>query len=93
MNPKKQMKGQKKIDVMSLSTCKGECEKCSLWKDHYKKYYETRSAYKNDKDLVGIESDRLFLSADMRKVILLPRLPGYKVCVFTKGLIINQSSE
>ena len=80
----------KKIDMMT--TCNGECEKCSLWKDHYKKYCETRSAYKNDKYLVGIESDTLFQSADMQKIILLPRLPEYKVCIFTKRLVvINQS--
>ena len=34
----------------------------------------------------------MFLSADRQKIILLPRLPGYKVCIFTKRLVvINQS--
>ena len=38
------------------------------------------------------EDDTLYLSSDMQKVILIPRLPGYKVCLFTKRMVvINQS--
>ena len=45
-----------------------------------------------DKEAVATKNDTLFLSSDMQKVILLPRLPGYKVSLFTNSLlIINQS--
>ena len=81
---------EEKFDM--LETCERECEKCTSWKDHYAKYRETRLAYKEDKNLVGNYGNTLFLSADMQKVILLPRLPGYKICLFTKRIVvINQS--
>ena len=81
---------EEKFDM--LETCERECEKCTSWKDHYAKYRETRLAYKEVKNLVGNYGNTLFLSADTQKVILLPRLPGYKICLFTKRIVvINQS--
>ena len=36
--------------------------------------------------------DEILLSADMQKVILLPRLPGFKLCFFTiRVVVINDS--
>ena len=58
---------------------------------------QAREAYHNDKEKVDQlsklkQTDTLFLSSDMQKVILLPRLPGFKLCLFTKRIItINQS--
>ena len=66
------------------------CDKCSLWLSHKERYDGTRSAF--DKDCAKSEDDTLYLSGDMQKVILIPRLPGYKVCLFTKRVVvINQS--
>ena len=46
----------------------------------------------NDKKKFEETEDELFLSADMQKVILLPRLPGFKLCLFTKrAVVINES--
>lgn len=61
--------------------------------EHKQKYDSTRNAYKTDKGLVkGNENYTLYLSSDMQKVILIPRLPGYKVCLFTRRLVvINQT--
>ena len=36
--------------------------------------------------------DELFLSADMQKVILLPRLLGFKLCLFTKRVVVINES-
>ena len=71
------------ITCEMLKTYESEGEKCASWKDHYAKYRETRLAYK-DKNRLGNCENTLFLSADMHKVILLPRLSGYKMCLLTK---------
>ncbi len=69
-----------------------ECVECETWLSHKRKYRITRAAYKHDKESVDANGDTVYLSSDMQKVILLPRLPGYKLCMFTKRLVvINQT--
>ena len=46
----------------------------------------------NDKKKCEETEDELFLSADMQKVILLPRLPGFKLCLFTKRVVVIHES-
>ena len=66
-----------------------ECQICSQWLEHKHKYSLTRIAYQLDKDAAkDLTNNTLYLSSDMQKVILLPRLPGYKLCLFTKRLVV-----
>ena len=72
--------------------CEELCDKCISWEKHQERYREARKEYEADKELVGSDENTMYLSADMQKVILLPRMPGYKVCLFTKRIVvINQS--
>ena len=52
---------------------------------------EEREVYVNDKKMCEETEDELFLS-DMQKVILLPRLPGFKLCLFTKRVVVINES-
>ena len=82
---------EKKEKFDMLKTCESKCEKCTSLKDHYAKYRETWLAYKEDKNLVGNCENTCFCP-QTEKDILLPRLPGYKVRLFTKRIVvINQS--
>ena len=47
----------------------------------------SREMYKNDNAKETNIEDAYF-SADMQKVIMLPRLPGVKTCVFTRRLVL-----
>ena len=75
-----------------VSCGKNDCLACAVWFDHQNKYRQAREAYKNDASAIPSNPDTLYLSADMQKVILLPRLPGFKLNLFTKRLVvINQT--
>ena len=65
----------------------GVCEQCDSWKLHIKRDKEARTQYQNDRDTFP-EKDHFFLSADMQKVIMLPRLPGQKIAVFTRRIVM-----
>ena len=45
-----------------------------------------REAYINDKKEPFNDSSTMF-SVDMEKVIMLPRMPGVKQCIFTRRLV------
>ena len=64
----------------------GECQKCDAWTQHINKSYESRNAYRKDADTYP-EPEKYCVSADLQKVIMLPRLPGVKKCVFTRRII------
>ena len=48
---------------------------------------ESRQDYVADNELATTDNSTVFLSADLQKVVLLPRMPGYKKCIFTSRLI------
>ena len=99
---KKNLKKKKK-DIQERNAWKDkfcsddDCERCVAYQDHRNKKIVTRQAYESDKQAVKKSKgskmkNTLYASCDMQKVILLPRLPGYKVCLFTKRLVtINQT--
>ena len=71
------------------------CEKFHLLKISY---HQAREAYHKDRHMAETRPmnkecvSSIYLSADMPKVILLPRLPEFKRCLFTKRIVvINQS--
>ena len=65
----------------------GVCEECDAWILHILRANKSREAYRKDADTYP--SDNVFyVSADMQKVIMLPRLPGLKTAVFTWRIIL-----
>ena len=77
-----------KLKRINISNCSlSECTQCKLFSEHKIKYHEAREAYDFDKSLVNCDPELVLLSVDMQKVILLPRLPGFKTCMFTKRLV------
>ena len=52
-----------------------------------KKRNESRQDYETDKKTATSDKSTVFFSVDLQKVVLLPRLPGYKKCIFTSRLI------
>ena len=67
-----------------------DCENCKEFVLHKNRYDAARELYKSD--AVKSSSDTKYMSVDLQKVILLPRLPGYKVAIFTPRLItFNQT--
>lgn len=63
------------------------CHQCSGYIEHANRYREARVAYECDK-LAEQEVNHVKIAADMQKVIILPRMDAFKVCVFTSRLII-----
>ena len=67
-----------------------DCETCNEFALHKDKYEAARAMYRADKEISS--EDTRYLSVDLQKVILLPRLPGYKSAIFTPRLItFNQT--
>ena len=62
------------------------CEICSDFTVHSDDYKTSREEYENDK-CVTVPSDSIIATTDMQKVVMLPRMPGVKTCIFTKRLI------
>ena len=62
-----------------------ECQICSNFQIHSEDYQIAREAYENDKGKT-VPSDSIIASTDMQKVVMLPRMPGVKTCIFTKRL-------
>ena len=62
------------------------CKKYDGWKLHVERAKVSRELYRVDAALEPSPSSAYF-SADMQKVIMLPRIPGVKTAVFTKRLV------
>ena len=67
--------------------CSTGCKKCEDFMDHILQRNRSRKDYEKDKELTALDNNTLYLSCDLQKVILLPRLPGYKRSIFTSRLI------
>lgn len=67
--------------------CRPECENCKTYFAHVEKKDLALSMYQLDKENAITDKETVYLSCDLQKVILLPRLPGYKKCLFTSRLI------
>lgn len=72
------------------------CEICKLWKEHLNYVEYTRTAYKKDvenaNNIKSIENDSLAVSADLQKVIMLPRIDMFKKVLFTKRICVYNES-
>ena len=62
------------------------CSDCNIFKQHIMKANASREAYTAEK-MRDLKDDEKVLSADLQKVIMMPRMPGLKQCIFTKRLV------
>ena len=62
-----------------------DCLECIKWKEHFMRAKKSRKCYREDakKDW---GDEYCVRSADLQKVIMLPRMPGVKTAVFTKRI-------
>ena len=63
------------------------CDKCKDFAVHKNNAARSREMYQVDNDKEENPEDAYF-SVDMQKVIMLPRLPDVKTCVFTRHLVL-----
>ena len=67
------------------------CAKCETFQKHIITATEARSSYQNEKVRV-VQSNKMVVSVDMQKVIMLARLPGLKQTVFCERLALFNES-
>ena len=67
--------------------CGNTCDICTIYLKHIEEKQLSLSCYSADKEKAVTDKETVYLSCDLQKVILLPRLPGYKTCLFTSRLI------
>lgn len=64
-----------------------ECETCNLYTKHKKIYIKARKHYEADTKRVCKEED-VFVSVDLQKVIMLPRLDSFKTTIFSPRIVV-----
>ena len=67
------------------------CEVCQNWTTHMRKAGEARDQYRRDADEDG-SSRRIIFSADLEKVVMLPRIDMFKTVLFTRRIIAFSES-
>ena len=64
-----------------------DCADCGNSELHIKTATEARERYREEKNREWTDNEKV-VSVDMQKVIMLPRLPGLKVVVFCKRIVV-----
>jgi len=65
-----------------------QCNACLRWKNHIEKVRKARRLYRQDADTNWSDySDYSVRSADLQKVMMIPRMPGCKTAAFTSRLV------
>nr|CAH7757171.1 unnamed protein product [Callosobruchus chinensis] len=67
-----------------------DCNECSSWKQHKEKYVAAREEYERDKK--ERQPEKLIVSADLQKIIMLPRAEMFKEVIFTPRVIAFNES-
>ena len=68
------------------------CNACDAHAEHLRLAKLGRECYQKDREENEYDvEETLYLSSDMRKVIMLPRIPGYKTAVFKRRLTVYQT--
>nr|CAH7747677.1 unnamed protein product [Callosobruchus chinensis] len=67
-----------------------DCNECCSWKQHKEKYVAAREEYERDKK--ERQPEKLIVSADLQKVIMLPRAEMFKEVIFTPRVIAFNES-
>ena len=60
---------------------------CSEFEVHQMKQNISQFECRNNVNLYDPEKGEMIAAVDMQKVVMLPRMPGVKKCIFTKRLI------
>ncbi|KAF6216216.1 hypothetical protein GE061_000556 [Apolygus lucorum] len=68
-----------------------DCESCEKWKSHHEKYQEARIEYQRDA-AKPYSPDEVIVSADLQKVIMLPRADEFKEVIFIPRVIAFNES-
>ena len=71
----------------ALNECSPSCEKCKSYTLHKERAKNSRTAYRSDAELPNSDSD-IIVSADLQKVIMLPRTDMFKIVLFTRRLCL-----
>ena len=69
-----------------------QCNECLMWTEHMEHVKICRSEYKKDSNVICDAAKETIVSADMQKVFMLPNLPSFKRCIFTKRIIAFNES-
>ena len=75
------------LNDILLKITSNECQQCDDLVRHMKRVKVSRTQYRKDADS-DPERNSFYLSGDMQKVIMLPRLPGVKTVVFTRRITL-----
>lgn len=67
------------------------CEICSKWSAHNSKVVESRKRYKKHADMI-FDENTLCISADLQKIIMLPRMDMFKAVIFVRRLTAYNES-
>ncbi|XP_031343193.1 uncharacterized protein LOC116170790 [Photinus pyralis] len=68
-----------------------ECEECTRWNTHHNKYTESRKRYEIDSSSIQ-DRNKLIITVDLQKVIMLPRCDTFKEILFTPRIIAFNES-
>lgn len=68
-----------------------ECEFCSTWEVHHCRVEAARKLYKEHAEMT-FDNDTFCVSADLQKVIMLPRMDMFKAVIFTRRLTAYNES-
>lgn len=67
-----------------------ECQECQNWTKHINAAKESRELYRKQKQIT--DPNTLVVSADLQKIIMLPRVETFKKVLFTKRLVAYHES-
>lgn len=71
------------------------CTECKIYEEHHRRYVLARQKYNEDKTCqmnIQGNSDTMYYSVDLEKVIMLPRLDEFKIVMFCPRLILFNES-
>jgi len=68
------------------------CDVCIKWQTHIRKAGESRQEYRNDSATENCNSSHVMFSADLQKVIMLPRMESIKTVLFTRRIVAFNDS-
>lgn len=69
-----------------------DCDTCTNWKIHEEKFMNARNLYKLHASEKDHFNEWLTISADLQKVIMLPRAEMFKKVIFTRRIIAYHES-
>lgn len=82
-----------KLHGHTIDSFQEECDICSKWQTHIKLAKESRQLYREQAAAVTDNNNNtIFVSVDLQKVIMLPRIDSFKRIIFAKRLVAYNES-